>query len=222
MVVTLGAADGETEKDGTDGCRHFAEHLMAGGIATRFGERGQAQKGQRDGGLRLWLRKIARAHDLFRFIARDLLDHEFVVRLVLVEGVDDIVPIAPGIRQIGIPFVAGGVGITGEVEPETRPTLTVARVGQEFVHELFISLGIWIIDERVHLGGRWRQTYYIEIESPDEGASGCCWREHEAVFLECCENEVVDPVGAPVVVLDNWGRESGERGKWPDCNGVRC
>jgi hypothetical protein len=49
--------------------------------------------------------------------------------------------------KIRITFVASGIGVAGQVEPEPGPALTVTLIGKESVDELTVGLGILVSDE---------------------------------------------------------------------------
>ena len=80
-----------------------------------------------------------------KLVARDLLAHEAVVRLVLIERCNDIVAIAPDV----------GAGL---VEPVARPALAVMGRGEQSVHHLGKRVRRIVGDERLHFFGRGYQT----------------------------------------------------------------
>src|SRR5262245_64425019 len=62
---------------------------------------------------------------IIEFITGKLLDNETVIGLVLVKGLDDIIPVAPGIGDIKIVLIAGAIGITYDIQPEPAPPLAI-------------------------------------------------------------------------------------------------
>ena len=66
-----------------------------------------------------------------QFVAGELLQHEAVVGLVGVEGVDDVVAITPGVGAVVVGLVAVAVGVADEVQPVARPAFAVVRAGEE-------------------------------------------------------------------------------------------
>ena len=58
-------------------------------------------------------------------ISRDLLAHELIKRFVRVEGVDEVIAIAPCVLGEHSVRRADHVGITGEIEPMPRPAFAV-------------------------------------------------------------------------------------------------
>ncbi len=124
VAVALGAAHRQAHPDlhrGVDAVldRGHAELLVVGsafGVGHRV-----AMKGRGD------LLVEGRA---WQQVAGDLLDGELVVGKVAVQGVDDPVAIAPdGAERIGA--VAGGIGVTCQVQPHPCPPLAEGRVVQE-------------------------------------------------------------------------------------------
>ena len=103
MIVALRAADGQSHEHRADRSGHFAQHQIAGLVAARFGEGRESQEGQRHNLLRFRLRQFAGAGDLRQFVAGQLLFNELVIGLVVVESVDDVVAIAPGVRVLRVP-----------------------------------------------------------------------------------------------------------------------
>ena len=74
-------------------------------------------------------------------VAGELFHNETVVGKVVVEGLNDVVAIAPGVR-IKVIFVhAGGVGVAGDVEPMTSPAFAIVRRGKQAVDDL--GVGVW-------------------------------------------------------------------------------
>ena len=69
--------------------------------------------------------------DLFEFVACDLFFKKQVVRLVLVEGADHIVAIAPSIGPVEIVLEAVGIGVAGDVQPVTSPALAIVGRRQQ-------------------------------------------------------------------------------------------
>ena len=64
---------------------------------------------------------------LIQLVAGNLLHDELVIGLVLVEGVDDIVAIAPCFRDVIVVLISRAVGVTGHIQPEPGPPFAVVR-----------------------------------------------------------------------------------------------
>ncbi len=98
-------------------------------------------------------------------IAGDLLAHELVERHVGVEGVDRVIAIAPGGSENE---AAEGqrLGEPGDVEPVPSPALAEVGRGEEAVDERFISDRRRIVNKRIDILGRGRQSDQVKRESP--------------------------------------------------------
>ena len=137
-------------------------------------------------------------------IAGDLFADELVVRLVAVEGVDDIVAIAPGVRIGQVARRAGRFAVAGHVEPVPAPAFAEARRGQQPIDDLLEGVGGVVLEERVDLLGRRRQAGQIEGHAADQrqpvrvadrrrassprawpGRSDRCRRGPRPAFLTC-------------------------------------
>ena len=135
VIVTLGTAHRQAQKDGTDGGGHLAEQDVPVLFAPGLGEGSQPEKGQGNHQFRVRRRQRAGRHHLEELVPGQLFLHEPVVGLVGIEGIDDVVPIAPGVVVLGIALVAVGVGVTGQVQPVAPPAFPVAWIRQQTVHQ---------------------------------------------------------------------------------------
>src|SRR5262249_44399465 len=95
-------------------------------------------------------------------VAGDLLLHETIVGLVLIEAADDVVAIAPGVGPRLVSFKALAFGEAGEIEPVAPPSLAVARRGEQTVDDLVEGVGRVISEERRDLFGGGRQSDQVE------------------------------------------------------------
>ena len=103
-----------------------------------------------------------------QFIAGDLLADELVVGLVLIEGADHVVPVAPCFAFFSVPLVAIALGKADDIQPVAPPPLSIARTGQQRLDLPRPSLRRRIAFEgRDLLGGRW-QPHQIDMEPPQE------------------------------------------------------
>ena len=83
-----------------------------------------------------------------QFVAGQLLDHELVVGLVVIQRPDHIIAIPPGVRLVAVAFEGVRVGITNEIEPVTGPLLTVVRTGEQPIDHLLPG-GSRVVGEEV-------------------------------------------------------------------------
>ena len=61
------------------------------------------------------------------FITGDLFSNEAVVGLVLIEGPDDVIAVAPGLPFFTIPLIAIALSKSNNIQPMTPPPLPIAR-----------------------------------------------------------------------------------------------
>ena len=62
-----------------------------------------------------------------QFIAGYLFLHEAIVWLVLVEGFDDVIAIAPGVRIVDVGLKTAAIAVSDDVEPVPGPSFSVTR-----------------------------------------------------------------------------------------------
>ena len=105
-------------------------------------------------------------------VAGDLLADELVVRLVVVERVDDVVAIAPGVRVGEVPRRAGRLAVAGDVEPVPAPAFAERGRGEQPVDDLLEGVGRRVVDEGVDLLGRRRQAGQVERDPADQRRAG--------------------------------------------------
>ena len=140
-----------------------------------------------------------------KFIARELLLHKAIVGLVAVERGDDVIAVMPrvGAEVVGLKPIA--LRKAHEVEPVPRPAFAVARAGEEFIDQRRLGR-LGLIRCIAHdccgfFGGR-RQAGEIEIDPARELFGLRSRSGRESVFGELFENETVDLIHAPAVVID--------------------
>src|SRR5262249_5945842 len=73
-------------------------------------------------------------------ITGDLLDEEAVIGLVVVERVDDIVAIAPGLRIRDVPRRPGRLTVASNVQPVASPSFTKCWGREEPIHQPLIGV----------------------------------------------------------------------------------
>src|SRR5262249_23211595 len=97
-----------------------------------------------------------------KLISRDLFEDKAVVRLVAVEGADDVVTVTPGIWALEIVGVAAAIGIAKDVGPVTRPALAITVGGEEPRDQLRPGVGGRIVEKCVHIFGRGREAMEVK------------------------------------------------------------
>ena len=139
------------------------------------------------------------------FIAGELLAEEAVVRFVGVEGADDVVAEAPRVRLVAVALVAVALGEAHEVEPVAAPLLAVARRVEQTVNQQLPRARRFVGEERLYLGGRWRQTGQIVVSAADQLARRRGGIRGEVLRGELRENEGVDGIRARrFAIVDLW------------------
>ena len=131
-------------------------------------------------------------------VARELLAHELVVWLVVVEAPDHVVAIRPRRGTVGILIVAIALRVAHEIEPVLRPALAVARAREQFVHELFVGVRVGVAGESIALLLRRRQSVQIEINTARKFAGIGFRRGIELLLGELLRDETIDVVACPV------------------------
>ena len=189
--VTAGAVDGQSE----EGLPHDADQVLHL-LFTRDGL-------LRDVGLRVpsFIPRTAHeqagtddavARHRFQHIAGDLLLHEPVVGLVVVEALDDVVAIVPRVVAQPVVLEALALGISRHIQPMPPPSLPVARRRQQPFHQPLVRARRLVRHERIDLRRRRRQTDQVEAQSPDQRGAVGGRREREAVGGETGEDEGVE------------------------------
>ena len=123
VIVTLAAADGQSEKDRAGGVHaiddRFDAELLGVGPALFVDKRVAVKSGRDD----LVEPRVG------EHVTGELLDDELIERQVAVEGIDDPIAVLPD-RAWLVARVAVRVGVTGGVEPIAAPALAKMRRGE--------------------------------------------------------------------------------------------
>ena len=170
VIVALGALERKAEHAAGENLQLIINHLQAIFHAiNRIGACAIGRHTQETGGDKL-LNHIG-VHRLGigvidQLIAGDLLEQKLVVRLVGIEGVDDVVAIFPGVLadHVRIAF-ALGIGIARHVQPMPAPTHAVSRRGEQTIHHLFQRRGTVILKKRRHLTSGRRQACQVKRDA---------------------------------------------------------
>ena len=105
-------------------------------------------------------------------VGRDLLDHESVVGQIMIEGADDIIavgvgPVVVGVLKQNVPL---GIGVAGDVEPVSPPSLAIAWRGQQAIDQAIERIRRGVGLEFVDFFRRWRQTQEVKGGPPYQSA----------------------------------------------------
>ena len=107
-------------------------------------------------------------------IASNLLPDELIIRLVVIQRLDDIVAIRIGVLPIAVRLESVGFGEAGDVQPVSAPAFTIAGAGQNTIHQLLHRIGPGVADKLFHFFRRGRESVHHEVKAPDERATiGC-------------------------------------------------
>ena len=74
-------------------------------------------------------------------VAGDLFDDELIVGQILIERIDDVIPVKVRLWNGSVGAVARSVGVAREVEPMPAPTLAVVLRSEEFIDDFFECAG---------------------------------------------------------------------------------
>ena len=131
VVVAAGARNRQSQHDlahGVDLLVHQV-HLELARIAfvESLGAHGQKSRGDE-----MFLPNVIRLGG--QHVPGDLFPNEFVVGLVRVEGIEDVVAVAPGMRVGDVDVLAGRFRVAGDVQPVASPTFAELRALEQLVH----------------------------------------------------------------------------------------
>ena len=151
-------------------------------------------------------------------IARELLDDELVVGLVLTKRLEH--PVAP---QPHLPprihVNSAGVGVARDVEPRHRHALGVAGAirlfGQQHVNEALVTISARVGDIGVGFFGRGRQTSEVQKEPAHDVFGFGLAARRDAVALEARKYKAVDGIVRPVFVVHHRKSARFGRGERP-------
>ena len=144
-------------------------------------------------------------------VAGELLSDELVVRLVVVEALDDEIAETPDVRLGAVAFIAIGFAIADDVEPVPAPLFAVMRRGEQLVDKFFVRVRGHVPNEDIHLLRRRRQAGEVEVQPAGQGEFVGGFRRSEVFRLQFGQDERVNRVGDPGGVLDRRKRRPDDR-----------
>ncbi len=185
LVVVAACAADRRAQERERGRRHQVVHGIQP-IAAAFGAQAQEPRGDH--------RLVGLGRD---FIARQLLFHKSVIRLVGVERVDEVIAVAIHLGAVHIELVAAGVGIPHQIHPVPRPAFAVVRRGQQCVDQPRPRIRRRVLHKRVGLGRCRRQAEHVQVGAAHQRATvGRCDRR-QALTGHRVEQERVNRVRVP-------------------------
>ena len=148
---------------------------------------------------------------VYQLVARDLLQQESVVGFVVVEGSDDVVPVAVGMGpQIVGMDLSFGVGVPGRIQPVSAPAFPVLRGIQQPVDQPFIGLRVGVPVVGPDFVGGGRQAHQVQVGAAHQGQAVGRGSKTEPAGLQLFQQKGVDRVPDPIPLGDSGrGRPSG-------------
>ena len=131
------------------------------------------------------------------FVASELFLEEAVVWLVLIERLDDVIAVSPGIGSIEVSAIAIGVGIADEIEPVSRPAFAIGGAIEKLIDKLFPCIGAVVVEKVFNLFVVWWETGDFEGESAQEGEAIGFGGGSQFLAEHGIEDKSVDIVAAP-------------------------
>ena len=131
-----------------------------------------------------------------------MLSHKLVVRNVIVQRSDDIVPIVLSVFQFVIKFVAERLGITNQVEPVPSPAFSKMWRLEQPVNDLLkrSRCFILVVEKLLDFFGGRRQTNDVEVRSADKRSAVGIRRRLKTVLVQLRNDEPVDRRTRPACV----------------------
>ena len=207
MIMAASTGDGEPEEGLRHGVDLFIDEvhgeLAAVALVVALGPDGEE----------------ARSNDLLALLAlvlilqevtSNLLLDELVIGLVFIEGLNDVVAIAPGMRVEDVGLLATGFGISGDIQPMTAPAFAKAGRVQILIDDALHGIRRGVCEKGGNLIGCWRQAGEVEGKATDQGAAVGIGNGSKALGFEVGEDELVDVRARPVGIL-HFGRWCGDR-----------
>ena len=208
MAVALSATKGHTHPDLHRGVHAVNDRrhpeLLVIGTALGVGHR-IAMEARGD---LLRLRRV-RQH-----VAGELLNRELIEGHVGVDRPDHPVAVSPD-GSLGVLRVAGGVSVASQVEPDTRPALSVALRGQQAIHQALIGSVALIVDKGIHLRDRRRQTGQVKREPANHRMTIRFGSRLQTLLVQPQKNKVINRGTHPVGIRDRRGIDHDERPEGP-------
>src|SRR5262245_16076550 len=193
VVVAASAVGGQADKCLADGAEHIFEFFLANSQAKQRAYRTGACFVPRTGD------KKARGHDAVasragEHVAGNLLADELVVRLVLVEALNDVIAIAPRVIADLVAFEALTLREPSHVEPVSSPALAITRRGQQSINQLLICIWRLVFQEGVQFLGRGREAMQVIGSAADQRGAIGGRRHRQAFAFELGDNKGIDRV----------------------------
>ena len=99
-------------------------------------------------------------------IPGELFGNELIVGQIPVEGIDDVVAVAPGEFLELVTLITFGLGVARDIEPVPPPAFAILWPRQEIIDNMLECTVGRIARKRPLLFRRWRQADQIEVDAP--------------------------------------------------------
>jgi hypothetical protein len=110
------------------------------------------------------------------FITGNLLSEKPGVGLVRVQALNDIVPVAPGIRTVQVVMKSRTVSVAGKVKPVSSPAFAMSGTGKKLVEGPLVGVRSFIGKEFAGLSrGRW-QADDVQVGATEQPGASYLWR----------------------------------------------
>ena len=133
-------------------------------------------------------------------VSGDLFLHEAAVRLVAVEGADNVVAVRPGVGAGLVLVVTVSVAVVDDVQPVARPAFAVAGRGEQPLDQLLVGQRVGVGDELADFIRGRRQAKQVVVHTADQRVAIGLGGMGQLLFAELGRDEVVDRVPRPVTV----------------------
>ena len=193
VIVTARAADAQPEDATADGIDLIGDDIHLEVLV--HGLRGFRADGQEAGGNELTVTLLGSGGR--QQVPGDLLGEKAVIRQVLIEGLNNIIPVAPSVGEAGVAaqaVVAVRLRVTGHIKPMATPLFPKLRALQEAVHERMEGLRCRI-GHGLSGGG---QTGEVIEETPNKRARRRIRSGGVTSFFDDGQNKVIERILWPI------------------------
>ena len=166
-------------------------------IAVLYGAKSTTDREKPGGNVAFILIALRAALDQ---VARNLNLYKSVVGNVIVEGLNDPVPVSPCQRNGVIGIIAGRVGITHKIQPVSSPTLAIMRAVQQTINDSLKGVGLMIMNECVDfVRCRW-QSDQIKCRPSQQRLPIGWFHWRELLLFESIVHKAIDHVRGPGIL----------------------
>ena len=217
VIVTAGTAYGQSEYGTGGGIDLFVDHLHLEDLLVALVENFRTESEEAGGG-ETFLACGIRGAGFVEEIAGQLLADELVVGLVLVEGGDHVVAVAPGMGIGEIALHSVRFAEAGHVEPVPPPAFSEMGRSKELVDKPGPRFGdgTLVIEEGIDLLDGGREPDEVKVESSHQGAAIGVSDWFQSLGFHGGEDEAVDSGEGPVAVLHGRGVPFRRRNERPE------